>query len=271
MTASVPLTFAELDGIVFAAARGRLANYVGRAFHLADIGPWLEMGRLQATGSLVDAPAALFASQRATAPLEAALGPQSSYTEGAPIRSSFVVRAQQATHRMEDLARLGIEAQKSANVARIPKPAVLRMTSALGEMFDNIFEHSDAALTGLTAFRSLPGSFEFIVADQGMGVLSSLRRSPRYADLADHGEALGCALQPSVTRYDGADRGHGFDRLVEGMANMNSELRFRSGDALIQMSSFNGGRAKPIVAKRPALPGFIISAKFHAVSPAAPA
>lgn len=261
---SSPLTFKDLDGIVFAAGRQKLGAYAGRSFHMVDLGPWFEMMRLKARGALDGAPAGLFIAGTAAAKMEAALELESTASDVAPIRNSFIVRPSGSTHTISMLTAFAIAVQKSATAAGIPKKMMLRLSSPLSEMFDNIFEHSEAHQTGLAAFRSLPGSFEFVVADLGAGVLASLRRSSRYAHLKEHGEALQSALQPEVSRFDEPGHGHGFDRLVEGMANMNSELRFRSGDAVVQMTGIGGRRPEPTVAKRPEINGFIVSAKFHA-------
>jgi hypothetical protein len=185
-------------------------------------------------------------------------------TDSAPIASTYVVRPSGPVLSIECLTGLGIAAGKTAPVAKIAKQTILRIGSALYEVFDNVFEHSGAYQTGFAAFRALPGSFGFVVADRGEGVLASLRRSPRFADLSDHGEALQRALQPDVSRFDEPGHGHGFDRLVEGMANLNSELRFRTGDAVLQMSGLGGARPKPTLARRPIIAGFVVSAKFHA-------
>lgn len=40
---SEPLTFKELDGLALAAAKGRLAVYGDRRFHVDELGPWLEL------------------------------------------------------------------------------------------------------------------------------------------------------------------------------------------------------------------------------------
>lgn len=258
-----PLTFSDLDGICFAAERNKLDGYQSRSFHLADLGPWVEMLRLRSKGALDGAPSGLFASTPSTAHMEDALEPSARITGAAPMPHSFVVRPTSPSFQLESLSAFGIAVQKSAGAARMTKAAILRISSPLGEIFDNIHEHSEAYETGMAAFRSLPGSFEFVVADAGVGVLSSLKRSSRFADLADDGQAITRAIQPNVSRFEEPGHGHGFDRLVEGMANLNSELRFRTGDALLQMSSVDGQRLRPILARRPRIEGLIISAKFY--------
>src|SRR3546814_16884550 len=64
------------------------------------------------------------------------------------------------------------------------------LIGAMGEMQDNVYEHSGAAHTGLVAYAVTDCSFEFVVADRGMGVLETLRQNPDYEHLPDAGAAL---------------------------------------------------------------------------------
>ncbi len=59
-------------------------------------------------------------------------------------------------------------------------------------------DHSQRNDTGYVAFSLEPGRFEFVVADHGIGVLASLRSSPSYAYLADHGRAIELVLSEGV-------------------------------------------------------------------------
>jgi hypothetical protein len=65
-----------------------------------------------------------------------------------------------------------------------------------------------------------------------MGVLTSLRQSPRFKTLNDHGDALRLALTDGISRYSGTDlaRGMGFHDLFVGIASLQGHLRFASGD-----------------------------------------
>src|SRR3546814_17157772 len=71
----------------------------------------------------------------------------------------------------------------------------------MGEMQDNVYEHSGAAHTGLVAYAVTDCSFEFVVADRGMGVLETLRQNPDSAHLPDAGAALAEAIKTGLTPY----------------------------------------------------------------------
>ena len=98
-------------------------------------------------------------------------------------------------------------------------------------MTSNIVDHSQRADTGLVGYRWSSTEFEYVVADSGIGVLSSLRKNSDYSNLADSGQALEIAIQEGESRH-GRNVGHGggFRHLLNNIANRNSYLRFRSGD-----------------------------------------
>jgi hypothetical protein len=106
-----------------------------------------------------------------------------------------------------------------------------KLTAAIGEFYSNIIDHSGRIDTGYVVYSASSGRFEFVVADAGVGVLSSLRSNPAYAHLADAGTALELALDEGVSRYY-TEQGHGFGfrPLFVGLANISRYMRFRSGD-----------------------------------------
>lgn len=104
------------------------------------------------------------------------------------------------------------------------------LAGALGEMVDNIFEHAKIFNTALAAYRWVAGEFEFVVADNGIGVLASLRSNPRYQHLIDSGRALETAIQKGESSIDDCGRGMGFTELITQLVNLNGTVRLRSGD-----------------------------------------
>ena len=97
------------------------------------------------------------------------------------------------------------------------------------------------------AYKAEPGAFEFVVADRGIGILRSLRRSTAHAALADEGRALEAALADGVSRHGpGSNHGHGFRPIFIGLMNLHGELRFRSGDHAITM---DGASPTPVTSK----------------------
>jgi hypothetical protein len=106
-----------------------------------------------------------------------------------------------------------------------------KFVAAVSELMGNILDHSQRPETGYIAFHIAPRRLELIVADRGVGVLSSLNSNPEYAKLSDHGRAIELALSEGISRYP-REEGHGFGfrPLFVGLANIARSLRFRSGD-----------------------------------------
>ena len=122
-------------------------------------------------------------------------------------------------------------AENAAKAQGFNSHFVAGLLGALIEIQDNVYEHSGAPETGVVAYATTPNSFEFVVADRGMGVLSSLRHSPKYADVGDAGAALQLAITDGVSRFPSeTGHGQGFNQLFRTLVGHNAELRFRSGD-----------------------------------------
>lgn len=124
-----------------------------------------------------------------------------------------------------------LHAENAAVARGLKRSLVAGLIGALGELQDNVYEHSGKPNSGLIAYAAGPGTFEFVVADAGMGVLASLCRNPEFSGLRDSGEALRLAASDGASRYS-RDTGHGFGigTLFKALAHDAGELRFRSGD-----------------------------------------
>ena len=110
------------------------------------------------------------------------------------------------------------------------------LMGALGELQDNVFEHSGRPETGLVAYGAKTGTFEFVVADAGRGVLASLRENPEFTHLADCGAALRLAASDGASRHTSeSGHGYGISQLFRALVHHNAELRFRSGDHALRI------------------------------------
>jgi len=133
------------------------------------------------------------------------------------------------------------------------------LVGTVEEMTCNIFEHSENVSSGLAGYRWAPGEFEYVVADSGIGVLSSLRKHSDYSWLDDAGQALEVAVCDGESRFGrGAHRGTGFHHLLYNIASRDSYVRFRSGDHCYTID----GTLQPILKRTypcPPIDGFLIS------------
>ena len=122
-------------------------------------------------------------------------------------------------------------AENAAVAAGLAKRFVGGLMCALGELQDNFFEHSGLPTSGVVAYAAKEGTFEFVVADAGRGVLASLRENPDLSAIADSGVALRVAASDGASRHaSSSGHGYGIGQLFRALAHDAAELRFRSGD-----------------------------------------
>jgi hypothetical protein len=154
-------------------------------------------------------------------------------------------------------------AENAAVAAGLLRGLVVGLMGALGELQNNVYQHSGRPETGLVAYASGDGAFEFVVADAGMGVLASLRQNPEFAHVRDSGEALRVAASDGASRHGrNVGRGYGIGQLFRALAHDAAELRFRSGDHALRVwgdaPSLTG---KVAVAQKAPLNGLIITVR----------
>lgn len=129
-----------------------------------------------------------------------------------------------------------MHAENAGVAAGLAKGLVAGLMGALGELQDNVFEHSGRPETGIVAYAGSDGAFEFVVADAGRGVLASLRENPEFAGLEDSGAALRVAASDGASRHArSTGHGYGIGQLFRALAHDAAELRFRSGDHALRL------------------------------------
>ncbi|MEC9356789.1 MAG: hypothetical protein VX836_02835 [Pseudomonadota bacterium] len=262
-TPAVPiLDFSVLDGLAFAAERGRLdAERVPR-LEARGIGPLLELHHLAGTKLLPKPEAAPWI----------ALGTLDSFALA--LNSPMLHRQWICPHtRSRGFQRtlippgdttawtgFTLRVQQAAAGAGFPRAIAAQLAATVGELSSNIYEHSHAAETGVVAFQVHTGRFELVVCDLGIGVCDSLRSAGEYRHLTDDGEALRLALSDGTSRFGTlSGRGHGFRPIFIGLANLNGALRFRSGDHGLLMDGRNPALVSARIAQKPKIGGFFAS------------
>lgn len=255
------LDFTVLDGLAFAAARGRLNGRPLPVMSAREIGPVLELEQLSGSGFLPAPNAAPFLSLDGLGPMVQAL--ESGATQWICPHSrmtGFLRTAPSFPQDETNWIRFGLSTQQAATTAGFPRKIAAQLTAALGEFHSNVYEHSNASGTGVIAFHARPGRFEFVVSDRGIGVLQSLRSGLNYPKLSDHGEALRLTLTDGVSRFGpNSGRGHGFRPLFIGLANLNGALRFRSGDHALLIDGRGPSLMTARSAQKAALQGFLVA------------
>lgn len=206
--------------------------------------------------------------------------PETGWFDGNPHRPYFDARSGATAHWLQSDGRCGfiggdglacdqtlnsfkIDAHKAALAGNFGKAAPL-LVASLGELIGNIEDHSEAVGTGLAVFSLHNRSFEFVVADQGIGALNSLRKCSEHSDLGDHGAALGAMIETGVSRFGaGTGHGNGFRPIFEKLADMRGLLRFRSGGYALTLDGRFGNRINLQVSLKPCLSGFFASVLCH--------
>jgi hypothetical protein len=229
-------------------------------YSAADLGPLIEMVQLARTGILPPPNLAPWLRLNGSeAILHAAAGNAGIWTspnEGC----TGIFRCSTMETDLTRWTSFKLDAHKAALAMGFSAQTVRRLMGAMGEIVDNVLEHSQAASTGFVAFKGQSGSFEFTIADAGVGILASLRSNSEYAYLSDEGDALQCALTEGESRYGkAAKRGTGFSTLFRSLVSLNASLRFRSGDHALTMSGTSPTLVNALVARKPRASGFMIS------------
>lgn len=253
------LDFAMLDGLAFAAERGRLA---GRAPVVVaqDLGPVIEMGQLAKTGLLPAPEQNDWLRLDGLSVLYRAIASGRSHWVCPDGRLIGFLRTTETRPNETVWTGFGLATQQAAASVGFPTRTAAQFAAAAGEMYSNIYDHSGAPATGLIVFRAAPNRFEFVVTDRGMGVLRSLQTCINYSGLTDHGEALRLTLTDGISRYGtNTGYGHGFRPLFIGLANLNGSLRFRSGDHALVIDGSNPSVMTARAAQKPYSNGLLIS------------
>lgn len=233
------LSFEVVDDLVLAHARGRLKGHAQTRYVVADVCPLVELmfeGTNGRSGPLLQTPWLDHASQ---VDLRAALASDRDIWLDGPRRRGFLRTTFSPLVEGDDLQRnrFLMAARSAAEASGLTKPAAQSLAAAMRELESNIHEHSGRAASGILAFQSHSSVFEFVAADGGVGILATLRENEEFADLSDHGLAMHAALQDRVSRYGRASgHGNGFRDLFLGLAHLNADLRFRSGDHALLIS-----------------------------------
>lgn len=261
MTAATPFDFKALDGLAFAAERGRLNGLKLPRMSAVSLGPVIELAQLARIG-LLPAPehAEWLRLDGLSVLYRAVLGDRLRWVCPDGRRIGFLRADEKQLSNDHELIAFSLAAQKAAGTAGFPTSVAQQLAAAIGELHGNILEHSGAPETGLIAFRAGANCFEIAVADRGGGILETLRTNSEFTHVTDHGNALLLALRDGVSRH-GSNIGHGygFRPIFRSLANMKGVLRFRSGDHALVLD----GTAPSLTTAKPAqktmLSGFIAS------------
>jgi hypothetical protein len=143
------------------------------------------------------------------------------------------------------------------------------LIGAIHELADNVIQHSEAPTPGVAAFARTASSFEYVVADSGIGMLASLRRASEFRSLRDDLEALPLAVTPGVSRHGrGVGYGFGYRAVFLPLKAAHGTVRLRSGHAVLEVAGAGPRPDQGRCSQRPRHQGVVVSVE---ISPTASA
>jgi hypothetical protein len=267
MTETLELSFDVIDDLLWASSKGRLdTERPMLPYSASRIGPFVEL-QLQINKDPRHEVIEAHWIDYATVPgFKSALAGRNAFWLD-DLKMRGIMRTSALPHSEHySLSRTSflMAARKAAEGVGFSVATAQLLTAAVREMESNIHEHSAAAGTGVVAFQAVHSAFEFLVADAGVGVLSTLREAEEYKGLTDHGRALHTALQNGSSRFGkAANRGRGFDQLFLSLVSMNGDLRFRTGDHALVISGPNPNLKISRLLQKPFYQGFFASVRLE--------
>lgn len=154
-------------------------------------------------------------------------------------------------------------ADATARAAGFAEAVAAGLAGAIGELADNIMQHSEAPESGIAAFAGNPGRFEYVVADAGVGMLASLRRASEFGSIRDDMEALQLAITAGVSRHGkGVGYGYGYRAVFLPLRASSGLIRLRSGMGVLEVSGVGPTPDQARCIQRPQHRGVVVSVEL---------
>lgn len=135
-------------------------------------------------------------------------------------------------------------------------PPMLRMIEwSLYEILDNVINHSESAIGGFAQATPLREHVEFVVADAGIGIPSSLGH-------ADEANALRQSVRQGVTRDRASNQGNGLYGSLQVAANSSGEFEISSHGASMRYASAKGRSGMFVKTEELRYPGTAVRARI---------
>lgn len=134
---------------------------------------------------------------------------------------------------------------RSMRKAGFPKKFAEALSKVLGEMADNVVQHSEEradAFTGMGGYHVGDRAAAFTVTDVGRGVLASLNASPDWQHLKTSRQALRAIVEQRASSRARQGEGEGFKQLFKALVDRSGSIRLRSGNAVVTISDGVNGR-----------------------------
>jgi len=138
------------------------------------------------------------------------------------------------------------------------------VAGAIGELADNIMEHSESPDSGVAAFAAHDDCFEYSIADAGIGMLASFQRCLEFRSLRDDLEALDLAVTAGVSRRGrGSGYGYGYRAVFLPLKAARGSVRLRSGKAVLEVEGDGPTPDRSRCSHRPLHRGVTVTVKIY--------
>lgn len=164
------------------------------------------------------------------------------------------------TPNFETDHELSLRALSLIKAAGFKSRPALEIVASLSEFYSNAIEHSKDSNAAIVGFELSHRGMTVIASDIGIGVQSSLKENGKFANLNDDGEALRLCIQEGVSSKLEPNRGHGFRPIFRGLSNYNGYIRFRSGEAVLEVTGVRDLKQTSEVLERSFQRGFHVFA-----------
>jgi len=107
---------------------------------------------------------------------------------------------------------------------------------AVSEVTQNTFDHNSSSygFLSMQVYKSNPPFLEIGIADYGDGLLSTLRRNPKYKEIDDDKDAIAHCIRLGTSEHDDLTRGTGLHHLLEITYKHEGLVQIRSGNAKVR-------------------------------------
>lgn len=261
------LHFSDVDNLCFAATKEKCDALLFHSIKARRLGPLLELIHMSLSGLLPMLSTKQTATQHVASLVNAICSGSNFWSGPTPIEQVGLMHTEKYSEAYENRLWTFLSRARSAGqkISGLPKTVSNKLAAAIGELANNINEHSHNQESGLVAFRAEESAFEFVVADHGIGILESLRSNEEYLELRDEGTALHAALTDGVSRLSQKPaRGFGFNPIFSGLMDQYGELRYRSGDHALAIESVGPDLATAKIAQKSPIKGFLASVRCTA-------
>lgn len=149
---------------------------------------------------------------------------------------------------------------------RYPKSVALAMVSAFSEVCTNVTDHNPDGAPGFAAMQICRGRegryLQFVVADRGPGIRTTLSRNPDYAHLASDLDAIEASTLLGASEFGSSGmRGNGLYQLRSMVDNHHGSVHIRSGGGRLY---WNEPGRDPYRIGVPHMPGVQVAIRFPA-------